>query len=215
MALASTHTDFRYQVSQRARTINLPQRLGTILWAPMLALGLMALPAAITLSAIRAHLIDQSIRPAVVAALGEGAAAATVLGLATMFAAVGFAVARILGVLRTGGGSIQEASGRTVRTLTMQVTARIFLGLMAMAMMILLFATAAHAILADTIYNAIANGDQTTITRVQRWGTWLGGLRPVGIVTYLLSISFGLATIVQVLRFQAHRIRELPSEHES
>jgi hypothetical protein len=212
MALASAHTDFAYSVSPRAASRNLPQRLGTILWAPMAAMAVMAFGAAITLAAVQSHLIDRAIRPDVAAALGHGAEAAIAVGLASVFAAVAFAITRILGVLRTGGGSIQEASGRVVHTLKMQVTAKIFLGLMVMAMMVLLFVAAADAALASTVYHAINNGDQPTQTLVQRWATWLGALRAVGVVTYLVSISFGLATIVQVLRFQTRRISELPTE---
>ena len=215
MALAVPHTDFKVEVSRKALGRNLPQRVGAALWAPMLAMAIMAFPLALTLGAIQSHLVYDHSRAATAAALGQGATAAIFLGFATVYAAVAFAIARILGELRTGGGSVQEVARRAVHTLKMPLTGKIFLGLMMMGMMVLLFTAIAHAVLAGTLYTAINNGDAGTITLIQRWATWLGGLQIVGIVTYILSISFGLATIVNVLRFQTVRISELPSEPES
>ena len=40
----------------------------------------------------------------------------------------------------------------------------------------------------------------------------LDGVRRVGIAMYLISFLLGLGTIIDVLRFQAIRIRELPGE---
>ena len=60
-------------------------------------------------------------------------------------------------------------------------------------------------------------GDTTgTIETVEAWSTWIEGLRRFSVAVYLTSIAIaialGLATIVQVLRFQVERIRELPRE---
>ena len=40
----------------------------------------------------------------------------------------------------------------------------------------------------------------------------LEGVRRVGVGLFLLSVLLGLATIIQVLRFQSMRIRELVDE---
>ena len=40
----------------------------------------------------------------------------------------------------------------------------------------------------------------------------LDGVRRIGIAMYLISFLLGLGTIIDVLRFQAIRIRELPGE---
>ena len=37
-------------------------------------------------------------------------------------------------------------------------------------------------------------------------------VRRIGVVLYLVAITLGLASIAQVLRFQAIRLRELPDE---
>jgi len=143
-----------------------------------------------------------------VAAVGQFEVAAIFLGFATVFGAVSLAIARILGVLRRGGGAVQEAAGRAVLTLRMPVTAKLFLGLMAMAMMTLLAAVAAHVFLGVTALGA----DKATLASIQSWSEFLEGLRRFAVSTYPLAIALGLATIVRVLHFQAVRIRELPGE---
>jgi len=40
----------------------------------------------------------------------------------------------------------------------------------------------------------------------------LEGLRRFGVALYLFGITFGLGTIITVLRFQARRVRQLPAE---
>jgi len=90
----------------------------------------------------------------------------------------------------------------------MPVTAKLFIGLMAMAMMTLLAAVVLHAIAGG----AIAGGSAYALGESERWAIWLEGVRRFGIATYLLSFAFGLNSIITVLRFQAVRIRELPDE---
>lgn len=214
MAVASApyRTDFNVVVGERALRPTLPQRIGRVLWGPMLAMALMAFPLAFGLALARAALIAQGNQPATVAALGHYVPAAMFLGFASVFAAITFAIARILGVLRAGGGSIQEAAGRTVQTLKMPFTAYAFIGLMMMAMMLLLFAVAAHVVVAKQAFMVVAAGDRAGITMVQTMAVWLEALRRLGAATYLLSIALGLATIFKVLGFQAIRIRELALE---
>lgn len=133
-------------------------------------------------------------------------------GFASVFAAISFAIARILGVLRAGGGSIQEAAGRTVQTLKMPFTAYAFIGLMMLGMMLLLVAVAAHVVVARQAFMVVAAGDQGGIAMVETMAIWLEALRRLGAVMYLVSIAFGMATIFKVLGFQAIRIRELALE---
>ncbi len=90
----------------------------------------------------------------------------------------------------------------------MPVLAKVFLSLMALAMMALLAAVAAHVFLGVTALWA----DKATLARIQSWSEFLEGLRRFGVSTYLLAIALGLATIVRVLHFQAVRIRGLPGE---
>jgi hypothetical protein len=195
-------------VSTKALGLNLPQRLGTTLWLPMLVTALMAFPVGVVLAGIRANEVANGGSPDTVAALGHFVTAANFIGFASVFAAISFAIARILGVLRTGGGQIQETTGRKVETLTMPWTAKAFIGLMAMAMMTLVGAVVLHIIAGS----AIARGSASALAKSEQWSIWLEGARRFGVATYLLAIGFGLSTIITVLRFQAVRIRELPEE---
>lgn len=196
------------EVSTTALAPNLPQRIGRRLWLPMLVMALMAFPVALLLAFLRAGVVAAGGTQTSVAALGQFEVAAMFLGFATVFGAVSFAIARILGVLRNGGGTVQEAAGSPVHTLRMPVTAKLFLGLMAMAMMALLAAVAAHVFLGVTALGA----GKATLASIQSWSEFLEGLRRLAVSTYLLAIALGLATVVRVLRFQAVRIRELPGE---
>ena len=198
----------RVEVSATALGPNLPQRIGRRIWLPMLAMALVAFPLALLLAFLRAWAVAAGGAQTTVAALGQFEIAAMFLGFTTVFGAVSFAIARILGVLRSGGGAVQEAAGYAVHTLRMPVTAKLFLGLMAMAMMALLAAVAAHVFLGVTALGA----GKATLASIQSWSEFLEGLRRLAVSTYLLAIALGLATIVRVLHFQAARIRELPRE---
>jgi len=207
--MASTiNPGFRYEVSDRALGLNLPQRIGGVLWLPVLVMALMAFPVGVVLGAVRANELSTDGQADTIAALGHFVPAANFLGFAAVFAAISFAIARILGEFRTGGGRVQEAAGRRVETLRMPVTAKIFIGLMAIAMMTLLAAVVLHVVAGA----AIAGGSASALGRSERWAIWLEGVRRFGIATYLMSFAFGLSTIVTALRFQAVRIRELPDE---
>jgi hypothetical protein len=130
------------------------------------------------------------------------------LGVASVFAAISFAIARILGVLRVGGGSVQETSGRSVQTLRMPASGKVFIGLMLVAVMAIVLAVMAHLVIGV----AILAGNETALAGSAAWFDSLEGVRRIGTAMYLLAIAFGLGTIVEVLRFQARRIRELPAE---
>ncbi len=134
------------------------------------------------------------------------------IGFMGILSAITFAIARILGAFRDGGGSVQESTGRRVLTLVMPYTARAMLALMMMGMMMLLFAIVTHFVLAAVVGDAVLDGDTATVQSVTSWATWLEGVRRIGIAVYLLSISLGLTTIVTVIRLQSRRIRELADE---
>jgi hypothetical protein len=204
---STTRTDFDVETSATALDFNLPQRAGRLLWAPMLGMALMAFPIGLGLAAARAGAM-QAGDATLAAALGQLGPAAMFVGFAAVFAAVSFAIARILGTLRRGGGSVQEAAGRTVQTLRMPLTAKAFIGLMMMAMMLLVGAVIAHVALGI----AILGGDATALAAEETWSIGLEAVRRIGVVVYLVAIVLGLASIAEVLRFQAIRLRELPGE---
>ncbi len=160
------HGEYIVKASDGAPSMILPQKLGTWLWRPMLVMAIMAFPVAFILAAFRADLVANGTTTsdaASAAALGQYVTAVMFLGFASVFAAIVFAIARILGVLRTGGGQVQEASGSQVLTLKMPGTAKAMLLLMMMAMMMLLFAVVAHVVLGVVINDAVLDGNQSTI----------------------------------------------------
>ena len=201
--------EFKVEVTKGNPGLNLPQRVGKKLWLPMFLMGIMAFPVAFILGIIRATAVADGASEANTAAvLGQLVPAVQFIGFMSIFSAIVFAIAQILGAFREGGGGVQEAAGKRVLTLVMPRTAYTMLLLMMMGMMMLLFAIVAHFVLAFVVDDA----SLSTLRTVETWSTWLDGLRRFGVSTYLLSFAFGLYTIVMVIRLQSRRIRELKDE---
>lgn len=212
------HGEYAVNVTDTPLGLNLGQQLGRTLWAPMWLMAIMAFPVAFILGVVRAGLVANGTtieQAALTAALGQYIPAAMFVGFASVLAAIVFAIARILGTLRSGGGDVQHTSGRRIVTLVMPWSAWGMIGLMAMGMMAILFAVVAHVILGVNVQTAVLAADTAGVATVATWATWLEGVRRLGVATYLGSIALGLGTIVTVLRFQATRIRELPGEAPS
>jgi hypothetical protein len=204
---AATIKQYPVDVSQRSLGYNLPQQAGVRLWLPMLAMALMAFVAGTVLGIVRADEISGAGSAETIERLRHVQAGVMFLGFASVFAAVSFAIARILGQFRKGGGELQEAAGGRVVTLKMPLTAKVFLGSMMMAMMTLLAAVVLHFVFAADLTGSVASLELSE----QRFIV-LEGVRRVGVAGFLVAITLGLATIAQVLRFQTARIRELPTE---
>ena len=204
----SSRSDFDIELSSRALGPNVPQRIGRLLWAPMLLMAVMAFPVGLALGLARSNLVSSGGDPVLIAALGHLGPAAMFVGFASVFAAISFAIARILGVLRQGGGEVQQTAGRTVQTLRMPPSGWAFIGLMAMAMMVIVTGVIGNAVVGASI----ASGNADVLAQSESWAIWLEGVRRIGVALYLVAIALGLATIVEVLRFQAIRLRELPAE---
>ncbi len=204
---AATIKQYPVDVSQRSLGYNLPQQAGVRLWLPMLAMALMAFVAGTILGIVRADEISGGGSAETIERLRHVQAGVMFLGFASVFAAVSFAIARILGQFRKGGGELQEAAGGRVVTLKMPLTAKVFLGSMMMAMMTLLAAVVLHFVFAADLTGSVASLELSE----QRFIV-LEGVRRVGVAGFLVAITLGLAAIAQVLRFQTARIRELPTE---
>jgi hypothetical protein len=200
--------DFKVFASSESLGFDLPQRAGRALWLPMLAMGLMAFPIGIIISIFLADEIANDGNVATIAAQRHLVPAFMFLGFTAVFSAIAFAIARIIGTFRNGGGEVQQTVGGQVQTLRRPWTGWVFLGGMMMAMMVLLAGVVLHFIAAGLI-----QGDEArAMARSEQWFAWFEGIRRAGIVMYLTSIAFGLATIIHVLRFQSVRVRELASE---
>jgi hypothetical protein len=137
--------------------------------------------------------------------LGHLVPAFMFVGFLGVFGAITFAIARILGEFRKGGAAVQATAGSPVQTLKMPATAKAMLGVMMTAMMVMT---------AGIVTNFVAAGafDGTSpadIVDSARYGAAAAGLRRLGVAMYLFGIALGLATIIEVLRFQAVRLREV------
>jgi hypothetical protein len=207
MEAASIDTAFDVEVSRRSLGYNLPQRAGRLLWLPMLAMALIAFPAALVLGIIRADEISAGGSAEGIETLRQVQTGVMTLAFASVFAALSFAIARILGQFRSGGGELQEATGSRVVTLKMPVTARLFIGTMMIAMMTLL-----ATVVLNFVFAADVTGSASSLELSEQRFIVLDGVKRLGIAAYLVAITLGLATIAQVLRFQAARLRELPGE---
>lgn len=184
---------------------NLPQRVGERLWAPMFVMSLMGFGVGFILALSRSNAIASGSDAANVAALGHFTTAAMFVGFASVFSAISFAIARILGAFRTGGGDVQAAVGNEVATLEMPKTAKAFIVVMAMGMMLIVAGVIGHLV----IGGQIAGGSATALASSEQWAIALEAVRRLGVATYLVSIALGLSTIVTVLSFQTLRISEL------
>lgn len=195
-----------YEVTNRSPGYNLPQKMGRRLWAPMFAMAIMAWPVALILAIVRAAEVGSANPdPLTIARLGQVIPGVMFIGFLSVFAAISFAIARILGAFRMGGGEVQEATRRSVHTLKMPVTAKLFMALMMMAMMAIAVAVVLHFVVASSI-------GTWSDTSVEQWSIVLEAVRRIGTAVYLFAITLGLGTIITVLRFQSIRIRQLPSE---
>ena len=211
----------RYVETNEPPGLTLPQTVAGRLWAPMAVMGIMLVATAFALAITRAQLsVDLSeeftpLRKANFETLGQLVPGFMFLGFAMIFAAISFAIVRILGVFRTGGGLVQQGIGKGIKTPVTPPTVMIFMAGMMMAMMILVFAFAGHIYAAVQAHGAWINAtgptapDAAFLGRAETWGTWLEALRRFGLGLYLVSIAFGLATIIKAVGFLTLRMKEL------
>ncbi len=201
--MTTTTYDFNTETSTKALDVNVPQRAGRSLWAPAFAMSLIGFAAGMILAIVKATAIADG--DAVLAAsLNNYGIAAMFFGFMMVFTGISFAIARILGEFRVGGGKTQEAAGSQVETLKMPATAKAFIGLMAMAMMILMAAVIAHVVVGVQI-----NAENLSLVDAEQWDLWLEAARRFAAQLYLFAIALGLGTIIYVIRYQSIRIREI------
>lgn len=201
--MTTTTYDFDTQTSTKALDVNVPQKAGRALWAPAFAMSLLGFAGGMILAIVKATAIADG--DAVLAAsLNNYGIAAMFFGFTMVFTGISFAIARILGEFRVGGGQTQEAAGSEVKTLKMPATAKAFIGLMAMAMMILMAAVIGHVVVGVQI-----NAETLSLVDAEQWDIWLEAARRFAVQLYLFSIALGLATIIYVIRYQSIRIREI------
>jgi hypothetical protein len=159
-------------------------RMARKLYLPMLAMGAMLVPLGLALSIVQSKRTgDQE----TFVELGAWVQGAQFLGETLILSGIAFLLGTVLASLRAGGGEVQESLGVTVMTILVAV--------------VLHFAFAADI---DATAASLGLAEDRFVV--------LEAIRRIGVAIYLFSITLGLATIVQVLRFQSVRIRELATE---
>lgn len=224
--IAHRVTHDRVTTSDRGVGYTLAQHMGIYLWLPMLLMGLMAIGAGFGLGiaqgAIGADLFERfdAVDKANFETLGVLSSGFVVLGIGLLLSAISFALARIAGIFRVGGGQVQEAVGNEVQTLAMPWTAWAFLMLMMMGLMIVIAGFIVHVVAAVNVHDAWINatGPDGAIAyklgRAQTLTTWAGPVARFGVATLFTGIAFMLATIIRILRFQATRITTLAKQRK-
>ena len=205
VAAAERPDNFRAVESSEGLGYNLPQSVGRRLWLPMLLMALMGWGVGVVLGIVEAGTNRGDLDT--LQDLSHLVPAFMFIGFAGVFASITFAIARILGAFRRGGGEVQELVVPTVQTLKMPGTAKAMLAFMMMGMMVMLAGVVGHFIAAAS-FGGVGPGD---VIDSAKWGAVSTGLRRMGVALYLAGIAFGLGTIIEVLRFQAIRIREVAS----
>lgn len=165
-------------------------RMARRMWLPMLAMGAMALAIGTVISFAWAG--DETD-----VALGAWTQGTQFLGEAMLLAGISLLLGTILAALREGGGSVQESLGLKVVTLKMPATARIFVALMMVGLML--------GVLQFVLYAVVAGG----VASPAAWLAWLGPLRELSLGLLLAGIVMALVTIGNVLGFQFGRLREI------
>jgi len=192
--------------SKHSLGYNVPQKAGRRLWLPMFIMALMGWTVGIILAIVEAA-TDRSDLDTL-QNLSHLVPAFMFVGFLGVFSAITFAIARILGEFRRGGGEVQETAGSEVQTLEMPGTAKAMLGFMMMGMMVMLAGIITNFVGAAAFTGVPADFVDSTSTAAAA-----SGLRRMGVALYLTGIAFGLGTIIEVLRFQAIRIREVAVAH--
>lgn len=185
-------------IAEKASPPLIIHRMAYALWGPMLLMGVMMVGIGFALGILVAQAVAASDTNAflVLRTLEPGA---LFLGEGLLLSGISFLLGTILGSLRQGGGEVQESLGVAVQTLRMPLTAKLFVGLMMIGMMIEVAQFVAYLMVA-------LSGNETTIAVTS---VWLGPLREAGLGILLSGIVLALATVARVLGMQFSRIQEL------
>ncbi len=194
----STDTPYgRARVSATKPKALLIHKMARALWAPMLAVGVMAVLVGFVVSLAQTTKVVSD--PSLATQLSAWVQGLQFLGEGFVLAGISFLLGTILYALRTGGGEVQASLGLPVKTLNMPRTAKLFIGLMALGLMVEMFQFAVY-VYASTLHSATTDAS---------YFAWLGPTREVGIGLMLSGIVLALATIARALGFQFWRLREI------
>jgi hypothetical protein len=195
-----THIGRELAIPRESERFDMPA-MARRLWRPMLAMGLMTVAAGVVVGIVQANL-DLPLHVSQVAAWNPGV---LFLGIGFLLAAVTFLLATILGELRDGGTSVQQALGEKALILKRPLTGMLFPPAMMTGLMTLI-----ATLVIGFVQAAQLDNDPTGAADI---GAWIGPLRFAGVALLFTGVALALATIVRSLRFQAARIDQLAHEH--
>ena len=186
----------RATVSSHAPKSLLIHRMARAMWAPSLAMGFMAVAAGLVLAVVQATKVVPD--PELASDLSAWVRGIGFLGEGFLLSGISFLLGSILYSLRKGGGEAQESAGVAVHTLRMPTTAKLFVGLMMVGLMVEIFQF--------VVYLVTTTFDQSTVAS---YYAWLGPVREAGLGIILSGIVLALVTIGNVLGFQFSRIKDI------
>ena len=195
-----THIGRELAIPRESERFDMPA-MARRLWRPMLSMGLMTVAAGVVVGIVQANL-DVPLHVSQVAAWNPGV---LFLGIGFLLAAVNFLLATILGELRDGGTSVQQALGVKRLILKRPLTGMLFPPAMMMGLMTLI-----ATLVIGFVHAAQLDNDPSGAADI---GAWIGPLRFAGVALLFTGVALALATIVRSLRFQAARIEQLAHEH--
>jgi hypothetical protein len=164
-------------------------------WTPALAMGAMLVVVGLVISFVQAG----ETSAATFTDLGAWVQGVQFLGEAMVLGGISFLLGTILSSLRNGGAEVQESLGVSVKTLKMPTSAKAFIALMAIGMMVAVFQLGGY-IVATTVDNPVS------------WFAWLGPVREFALGLILAGIVLALYTIGTVLGFQFDRLRSIVTD---
>ncbi len=196
--LGRVETDFGPATATKSVPSALPiHKMAKNMWAPMLAMGAMAVLAGLVLSLIRAD--NLATDPGLARAQGAWVQGLQFLGEGLILSGISFLLGTILAGLRAGGGEVQQSQGVVVKTLLMPATAKAFIVLMMTGLMISIAQFVGYVVAAN-----VENPQSFAA-----WLAWLGPFRELGLGLILAGIVLALVSIGTVLRFQFDRITQI------
>lgn len=122
------------------------------------------------------------------------------LGEAMLLSGIAFLLGTILAALREGGGEVQASLGVPVTTLKMPATAKAFLALMMMGLMVGI---------AQFVLYLVAMGSADDPASFSAWLNWLGPFRELSLGLILAGIVLALVTIGNMAGFQFDRVKSM------
>ena len=119
------------------------------------------------------------------------------LGEGLLLSGISFLLGTILWAIRTAGAEVQSGIGVRIKTLKMPVSAKIFVALMMVGLMVSMVQFVLYLVVAGGVANSAA------------WLAFLGPLREFGLAMILSGITMALVAIGTALDFQFDRVVEL------